>query len=147
MGGGNPINQREPKPPADPPKPPKWLGKYALEEWRRVASTLHSIGTVSAIDGSMLAAYCEAFGRYRQAVEDLDKMASGDDVTHGVVFKTKEGNAIQNPQVGAVNVLRRDALRLAAEFGLTPSARTQIEALPGGSGAGRDPIARKYGLR
>ncbi len=127
------------------PAAPAWLPKYGREEWRRVARTLWVIGTLSEIDAGQLAAYCEAFGRYRQAVEDFNRMAEGDQLTHGVVMKTQGGNFIQNPQLGALNVLRRETLRLAAEFGLTPSARTQIEAFERGGGG--DPIARKYGLR
>jgi P27 family predicted phage terminase small subunit len=65
-----------------------------------------------------------------------------DPSTHGAVLKTKEGNFIENPLVGVVNTLRRDMQRLAAEFGLSPSARTQIEARRQED----DPIARKYGF-
>lgn len=147
LGGGNPVNQREPKPPANRiPRPPAWLQKFGREEWRRVAKTLWTIGTLTEIDAGQLAAYCEAFGRYRQAVLDFNKMADADATTHGVVMKTQGGNFIQNPQLGAMNKLRREALVLAAEFGLTPSARTQIDAFDR-AGAGGDPIARKYGLR
>jgi P27 family predicted phage terminase small subunit len=149
-----PVNELEPKPPSDKPAPPSWLSDpgpdgrpplkgYALAEWHRLADTLHAIGTLTAVDQSMFAIYCEAFGRWRVAVDDLDAMAAQDPTTHGVVLRTRDGNMIQNPLVGAVNVLRRDVQRLAVEFGLTPSARTQIQA---GAGAADDPIMRKYGL-
>lgn len=70
-------------------------------------------------------------------------MAEHDPTTHGYMLRTKDGNYIQNPLVGSLNVLTRDAARLAAEFGLTASARTQIAA---GASAEDDPILRKYGL-
>lgn len=141
--GHRPINELEPKPPSDKPDPPSWLKGFALEEWHRLAGTLHAIGTLTAVDQSMFAIYCEAFGRWRQAVDDLDRIAAMDAQTHGIVLTTRDGNMIQNPLVGAVNVLRRDVQRLAAEFGLSPSARTQIEA---GARSANDPIMRKYGL-
>lgn len=65
-----------------------------------------------------------------------------DGSTHGAVLKTKQGNLIQNPLIGVVNTARRDMQHLAAEFGLSPSARTQIAA----NRYFDDPISRKYGL-
>lgn len=59
------------------------------------------------------------------------------------MIKTTNGNAIQNPLVGVASTARRDMQRLAAEFGLTPSSRTQIDS---GKGRDDDPIARRYGL-
>ena len=103
------------------------------------------IGSLTDVDTSMLGTYCDAFGRYRQAVEDFKAFETAQKQTHGVVMKTQSGNYIQNPLLGTINVLRRDALRLAAEFGLTPSSRTTIEALECGTGC--DAIAAKYGLR
>ena len=91
----------------------------------------------------MLAAYCMAFSRWVRAELDLEKMAELDPTTHGVMIKTTNGNAIQNPLVGVASTARRDMQRLAAEFGLTPSSRTQIDT---GRGGETDAIAAKYGL-
>lgn len=127
------------------PAAPSWLKGHGLAEWKRVAPTLWLIGTLTELDASQLAAYCEAFGKYRQAVEDFQKMADQDPLTHAAMMKTQGGNYIQTPLLGTINALRKYALALAAEFGLTPSARTQIEAYERGGSA--DPMARKYGLR
>ena len=43
-----------------------------------------------------------------------------------VIVKTKSGNLIQNPLVGVANKAMADMVRYAAEFGLTPSARTRV---------------------
>lgn len=142
--GGRALPRNEPKPANDKPPPPRWLKGFGLEEWHRLADPLHAIGTLTSVDQSMFAIYCEAFGRLRTAIADLERMAAEDPTTHGVVLKTRDGNFVQNPMVGAVNVLRRDVQRLAAEFGLSPSARTQITA---GASAADDPILRKYGLK
>jgi len=123
------------------PGPPVYLNEYARQEWDRLAASLHAMGTLTEIDQSLLAAYCMAFARWRQGEEDLERMAQLDLSTHGIVLRTKEGNLFQNPLVGTVNTLRRDMQRLAAEFGLSPSARTQIMA-----NDPDDPIARKYGI-
>jgi len=123
------------------PNPPPYLNAYAREEWDRIADTLYAIGTLRAIDQNSFSSYCMAFARWRQAEEDLERMAQMDSSTHGAVLKTKQGNFIQNPLVGVVNTLRRDMQRLASEFGLSPCARTQIEAAPSPED---DAIARKY---
>lgn len=136
------VPQGEPIPPAsDLPQPPGWLNAYALEEWHRLAEDLYGMGILTGIDQTMLAAYCMAYARWRQAEEDLEVMAQADAVTHGALLKTKEGNAIQNPLVGVANVARRDMARLAAEFGLSPSSRTLIDA---GKRGETDPIAKRY---
>src|SRR5712671_6181729 len=47
-----------------------------------------------------IAAYCVAYGRWRTAEKALAAMASLDPVTSGLLIKTSNGNAIQNPLVG-----------------------------------------------
>jgi P27 family predicted phage terminase small subunit len=125
------------------PEPPSFLNEYARQEWDRLALTLHSIGTLAEVDQAVFAAYCQAYARWRQAEEDLERMAQVDPSTHAVVLRTKEGNLFLNPLLGAANTLRRDMQRLAAEFGLTPSARTQIQTA---DPYANDVVARKYGL-
>lgn len=143
-GGRRDEASREPQfsQPAELPDPPVYLSGYAREEWDRVIGDLYSTGVYTNVDETMLAAYCMAFSRWVRAELDLEKMAAVDPQTHGVLMKTTNGNAIQNPLVGVASTARRDMQRLAAEFGLTPSSRTQIN-----SGRGEnDPIAAKYGL-
>jgi P27 family predicted phage terminase small subunit len=40
--------------------------------------------------------------------------------------RTTKGNLIQNPLVGIANKAMADMVRYAAEFGMTPSARTRL---------------------
>lgn len=145
-GGTSRARGDEPAParPVEIPEPPVYLQGYALEEWNRVIEDLYSTGVYANIDQTMLAAYCMAFSRWIRAEIDLEKMAQADPTTHGAMIKTTNGNAIQNPLVGVASTARRDMQRLAAEFGLTPSSRTQIDA--GKGRGGQDPIAAKYGL-
>lgn len=128
-------------PPSDLPDCPAWLNTYARGEWDRLAADLYGMGILTGVDQTMLAAYCMAYARWRQAEEDLQVMADQDPITHGALLKTKEGNAIQNPLVGVANVARRDMARLAAEFGLSPSSRTLIDA---GKRGETDPVAARY---
>lgn len=145
LGGGRPTgNPNEPQPriPTEEPKCPTYLKGMARAEWKRVIVDLYATGSFTEQDESMLAAYCSAFARWRQAEDDLAKMAALDTATHGAMIMTTNGNAIQNPLLGVVSSSRRDMQRLAAEFGLTPSSRTTIA----GKKQDDDPTARKYGI-
>lgn len=142
-GGGRPVPKNEPIPPANRPEPPSWLNAIGRKEWDRISGVLYAIGTLTEIDQAMLAAYCMAFARYVQAERDLERAAKKDSATHGAVIATASGNEIQNPLMGVVNTLRRDMQRLGAEFGLSPSSRSQINM---GTKGSDDPIARRYGL-
>lgn len=142
--GKRPLNRAEPKPAAAGlPQPPAELSGDARNEWRRVAQQLHQAGLLATLDRAALAAYCQAFARWRQAERALAAMAEKDAVTGGLLIKTSNGNAIQNPLVGIANKAAAAMVRYAAEFGMTPSARSRIEAAPRDDGA-KDPAAKYF---
>ncbi|MGP6090072.1 phage terminase small subunit P27 family [Antarctobacter jejuensis] len=122
------ANPDEPRPQSDCPEPPDHLKAEARAEWDRVCGQLCALGILSQIDRAALAAYCQAYGRWVQAESAVDQMAHRDAVTHGLMIRTQGGNAIQNPLVGTANKAMADMMRYAAEFGMTPSARTRIRA-------------------
>ena len=130
---GNPgkraLNRKEAKAKAAIPAPPHHLTADAVEEWNRVATELYNLGILSEIDRAALAAYAMAYGRWVQAERAIAKMAEKDQLTGGLMIKTSNGNAIQNPLVGTANKAAADMMRYAAEFGMTPSARSRIAAL------------------
>jgi P27 family predicted phage terminase small subunit len=66
-----------------------------------------------------LRAYCEAVVAHAKACEILAKSA--------VLIKGIHGNLVRNPALQIQRDASRTMLRFAQEFGLTPSARTQIE--------------------
>lgn len=120
-------NEAEPKPDLSVPAPPPHLSDEAKVEWGRVCDDLYRLGILTDLDRAALAAYCQAYGRWVHAERALAKMAEGS-ATGGMIIKTKSGNAIQNPLVGAANKAMSDMMRYAAEFGMTPSARSRIKA-------------------
>ena len=87
---------------------------------------------ISNLDRGALGAYCQAYGRWSAAETALARMAARDTVTEGLIVKTKSGNLIQNPLVGAANKAMADMVRYATEFGLTPSARSRVACLGDG---------------
>ena len=131
---GNPghqvLNKREPEPAllARPPEPPDDLGEYAKEEWRRIIVEAFNLKLVTAMDIQPLAAYCDAYERWRTARETVRAMGERDLITHGLIVKTQSGGAAPNPLVHLAAAAARDMVRFASEFGLTPAARSRISA-------------------
>ncbi len=132
------LNPHEPEPEVAQPDAPEHLTDAAREEWDRVVVELMTLGILTHLDRGALAAYCQAYGRWSAAENALARMAGRDAVTDGLIVKTKSGNLIQNPLVGAANKAMADMVRYAAEFGMTPSARTRVSGM---SDAGPNPFA------
>ena len=131
---GNPgqraLNRHEPQPalPTGPPEPPDDLTGYAREEWNRIIVEAFHLKLVTALDIQPLAAYCYAYDRWRTARETVKEMAARDPITHGFIVKTQSGGAAPNPLVQIAQNAARDMVRFASEFGLTPAARSRINA-------------------
>jgi P27 family predicted phage terminase small subunit len=148
---GNPGKRRiasgEPQPSmAVPIRPPPFLQGYALEEWDRVVGELARMGVMTGIDTAVLAAYAQAFGRWRFAEEKMAEMAERDATGAGaLIIRTALGNHIQNPMLSIARKALADMARYAAEFGMTPAARVRL-ANAGGNplaeGSAADPLAR-----
>jgi P27 family predicted phage terminase small subunit len=139
--GHRPLPQGEPQPVnLDAPQPPEWLTPYARQEWDRVSEELYAMGVTAQIDAVALAAYAECYSRWRVAEDIIRAAAVADPASGGLVTKSGTGTVVLHPAVGAANKARRDMLRFAAEFGLTPSARAHLE----GKQHEDDPVARKY---
>jgi P27 family predicted phage terminase small subunit len=124
--GKRPIKAESIKVEPTLPMPPPHLCDEAKVEWGRVASMLYALRLLSELDVAALTAYCQAWAIHKQATEALNLMAKSDAVTKGLLIKTTNGNAIQNPLVGIANKAANDMMRFAAEFGMTPSARARI---------------------
>ena len=87
---GNPGRRRVkigPEPTAVAPLPPPELADDALTEWHRVAAELEPLGLLTVVDRAVLAAYCQAYGRWALAEQALAKMAAADPVTDGLRFR------------------------------------------------------------
>lgn len=70
--------------------------------------------------------YCQAYGRWRKAEEAIQAAAKVDVKNGGLMIMTTNGNWVQNPMVGIANTAMRDAMKYAAEYGLTPSSRVRL---------------------
>ena len=134
--GKRPLNAKEPKPVKKAPSCPKWLEPEAKKEWRRLSKQLEQLGVLTELDMASFAAYCQAYARYKEAEEFITQ--------HGSIVKTPSGYWQQVPQVAQAQTYSKIMLRLAEQFGLTPSARSRIIA-GGGDSAPADEMEELLG--
>lgn len=124
--GKRPFNPLEPMPEERMPDPPRELCEDGVIEWQRISSELAALGLMTNLDRGVLTAYCDAYGRWAKAKRLMNNAAALDPATGGMVIVTMQGNRIQNPLLGIVNKAAADMVRYAAEFGMTPSARSRV---------------------
>ena len=113
------VNKDAPAPEKGATKAPEFLSPIAAEEFERKAEGLARLNVYTEWDDSALAAYAEAYARWRDATAKLQKTS--------LIIKTEKGNIIQNPLVGIANKAAEMMHRYLTEFGLTPSSRTRIK--------------------
>lgn len=127
---GNPGKKKlpvdEPEPVFVPPTTPDELYGYARAEWEKISLGLFHMKLLSEVDTNALAAYCNEYRIWRQAVEALNEIDKSDARYHGLMIETSNGNWVQNPLIGAIHTAAREMLRYAQEFGLTPVARAKM---------------------
>lgn len=128
---GNPgkrsLNANEPRPPVARPSAPLWLSDAAKLVWAEYVDQLADVGLMTYLDVGALAAYCVTYARWQEAEQALRRMGANDPATHGYVIKTSNKNFIQNPLLNVANAARDSWLKLAEQFGMTPSARSRLE--------------------
>ncbi len=119
---GNPgrrkLNSQEAEP-KSAPTCPEWLSGDAKTEWLRLAPELESLGLLSNIDVTGLAAYCQAFERWRMADEQLRQNGL-------VTVSSKSGFEIKSPYVAISNTTQDQMRKFLVEFGCTPAARSKV---------------------
>ena len=116
--GKRPLNLNEPKPNKKAPKCPDWLSDEAKNEWKRMSKQLEDLGLLTEIDMTSFAGYCQAYARWREAEEFINK--------HGTIVKTPSGYWQQVPQVSIAQTYLKIMNRFCEQFGLTPSSRSRI---------------------
>ncbi len=113
------ANKDAPVPEKGATKAPDFLSPIAAAEFERKAEGLARLNVYTEWDDTALAAYAEAYARWRKAAAELRDSE--------LLITTQQGNIIQNPLVGVVNKSAELMHRYLTEFGLTPSSRTRIK--------------------
>lgn len=121
--GGRPLPKDEAHPEVCIPDCPDWLTVEAKEEWARITVQLEQLGLLTKMDLAALAAYCQAFGRWRNAEEQLAKAGT-------YIHKTAKGGWQTLPWLWVSNKEREFMHKFLVEFGMTPSSRARAHAIP-----------------
>lgn len=127
-------NPREPRPTllGSTDAPPPWLkGKASRIGWKEALPVLTGMRVATIADRVAVSLLCEAFGRWIDAKEALDKRGSTTYET-----ETEAGSVMHReyPEVGQVERAWKQVLEAAKEFGMTPASRSKVNAVqPGGA--------------
>ena len=114
----------EPQPKVMVPDCPAWVSDLGREYWDEVAGMLAELGVMTEADRHPLALMVDALARYvaARAMVTTDGVLDEAKATY-----TTEGGAVcQHPAVNQMNKAMDQTMRLAREFGLTPSSRSGI---------------------
>lgn len=136
---GNPSKEKiptdEPQPAADRIAPPAFCTGAAADKFNELAPQLHAIGVLTNVDLDALGRYCVIHVEW---VKHIGICQRGGDILIG----RDDSGRVKYTQVGPSATLVRQhgqtLLRLAQEFGLTPSSRTALSTTEAGTG---DPLS------
>jgi P27 family predicted phage terminase small subunit len=101
------------------PDCPAWLSPGAKEVWETYAPMLDDVASIKVADGLVFGALCETAASYAVAVQGVWEQGV-------VLVNPKTGCAHNNPLLTAAEAARRDLLKLAAQFGLTPASEIAL---------------------
>lgn len=104
------------------PTCPAFLGKEAKAEWKRQSKLLDAQGVIQQVDRAALAIYCESWGEFVRAVEQIRQRSTDSDGNERPLESCAKLIRIKNE--AAANVLR-----LAGQFGFTPAARVKLRGV------------------
>jgi len=116
------ANPHEPVAPAAVPDCPLHLSDDARQEWFRVCGVLAKMGILSEHYRTPLAMYCAAYARWANAEKEVRE--------GGEIVKSPNGYPIQNPYLAVANKAMEQMIKLAPEFGMSPSSLSRVHSQP-----------------
>lgn len=143
------LNPLEPRPEPGRPSCPKWISPAAKKAWRHLLPLMEPMGILTKVDRDALTRYVTTWAQWRDMIEFIDK--------NGVIYPLKKFNAATGemdiisfktfPQVKIALALSEQLSRLEQSFGLTPSARSRIQALVNGKSKDENEEHKKSFIR
>jgi len=125
-----PLNENEPNPALSIPTCPMFVKGIARREWTRITKELHVLGLLTKIDRAALAGYCQAYGRWYEAEQQIDELGKLSKGKLKFLYKTTNGNLVMNPLLSVANKALEQMHKFLVEFGMTPASRTRISVKP-----------------
>jgi P27 family predicted phage terminase small subunit len=112
-----PLPADEPEGVGDLWAPPAWFEKEQRDQWHYAIDHAPP-GLLTGTDRETLAIWCVASVEYARAARKVWEM--------GHVVETKNGNAILNPHLSAMNRQALIILKAGGELGFSPAARASL---------------------
>jgi P27 family predicted phage terminase small subunit len=104
------------------PQAPSFLNQHGADEWDLVTNELANIKMLHLTDLSILAAYCNEIGIYREIAQELQG-----NFTEQTVDKDGRLRASKiAPKYKVMQNALQNAMKIASQFGFTPSARASL---------------------
>lgn len=127
--GNRPINPHEPKPTKIyEPLAPSDFNNLQTAKWNEVANKLAKIRVLTELDLDALEIYCREWVNLHEAITDIAE--------RGKMMTTPGGGVIWNPNWSQYKHSQSVCRSLMAEFGMTPSTRTNLVADADDTGKG-----------
>lgn len=101
------------------PQVPITLTGAAIEVWDKTVPELWNIGLVDTVGESIIESYCRQMGRHLDIEREISSASD-------FIQKTENGYEQINALFTLSNKALDQALKIAREYGLTPSSRTRI---------------------
>ncbi len=102
---------------AGEPKCPRELDAVAKKKWKEIVALLKDAGTVTRLDGDLLAMYCEAHSRRVSALKGLRE--------EGAILQGDKGS-YQNPILHVANKAMDQLMKLSRLLGLDKLTARQL---------------------
>ena len=102
------------------PRRPAWLQGKGRTLWESLGPELLRVGLMSAMDAAVFAVLCQVWSDWRDARSARER--------EGDVIVTSTGYRAATAEYFIERQLRMDLIRLAGEFGMTPSSRSGLHA-------------------
>jgi P27 family predicted phage terminase small subunit len=116
--GKRPLSSDEPQPPAAPLISPAWLSDHAREHWEQTAPILAAHGLLTVLDVPAWSLACAAWSQ----VQAMSRLVEQD----GATMPTAREGAKSHPAARLMQIWADLYLKLAREFGMTPTARVHL---------------------
>jgi P27 family predicted phage terminase small subunit len=100
---------------------PSWMNKYARILFHELQGHLRALGLLTELDRSAFLMLCQSYGRMREAQETIER--------EGFSVKGSRGER-KHPALTVLHQAETFFLKMAGEFGMTPSSRSRISISP-----------------
>lgn len=135
------ANRSEPKPSRARPSAPGHMSDRAREAWDYVVGILDRMGVLTEADALAVELLCEARADWLSARDLIS--ANGGETYESTNDATGQTLIKVHPAVAMRNDAARRMQSLLAEFGMTPSSRSKVQAKDGDGD--QDPAASYFG--